>query len=44
MKSKVKRTIQVKCTTCGTTRTYSLLNAETKIYRCPICGRKIIKK
>lgn len=44
MKSRVKRTIRVKCTTCKTIRTYSLLDEEAGIYRCPICGRKIIKK
>ena len=44
MKSRVKRTIRVKCATCKTMRTYSLLDEETRIYRCPICGRKIIKK
>lgn len=43
-KSKVKKTVVVKCERCGRETTHSLMDAETRTYRCNICGTYIVKK
>lgn len=37
-KKAIRRIVTVKCERCGHETTHSLINAETKTYRCNVCG------
>lgn len=43
MKSKVKKIVENKCPKCKVVREFDLLNVDEKVYRCRICGTKIVK-